>query len=193
MKNEALYPLFDFLELFHNIPVTDAEIICRNIGFHIVKEGDILLKEGKIAKELFFICKGVLKIVTENEKGNRVTHFFLKENQFCTILNSFNNEVPSKESIEAACDTELIVFSKEKLLHLYNTISYLKDLIGNIIQQGLLDKIAIRNAYKGEDATTRYQKFLERQPDIALRVSLSDIASYLGITQQSLSRIRKNI
>jgi CRP-like cAMP-binding protein len=45
----------------------------------------------------------------------------------------------------------------------------------------------------GEDALTRYKKFLSRQPDIALRVQLADVASYLGITQQSLSRIRRNI
>ena len=56
-----------------------------------------------------------------------------------------------------------------------------------------MEKIATRNAYMGEDATTRYLKFIQRQPEIALRVPLSDVASYLGITQQSLSRIRRNI
>jgi len=56
-----------------------------------------------------------------------------------------------------------------------------------------LDKIQVRNSYLGEDASLRYRNFLLRQPDIALRVSLADIASYLGITQQSLSRIRKNM
>jgi hypothetical protein len=78
-------------------------------------------------------------------------------------------------------------------LYLYETIPYFKALIDGITQQALYDKIQIRNAYMGEDATTRYQKFMVRQPDIALRVPLSDVASYLGITQQSLSRIRKNI
>ena len=70
---------------------------------------------------------------------------------------------------------------------------YLKELINGITTQSLLEKINVRNSYLGEDAATRYRNFLMRQPDIALRVSLSDIASYLGITQQSLSRIRKNM
>ena len=69
-----------------------------------------------LCKEMFFICKGVLRIVSLNEKGNTVTHFFLKENQFCCILNSFNNNVIAIEGIEAACDAEFVVLKKQKLL-----------------------------------------------------------------------------
>jgi hypothetical protein len=66
-------------------------------------------------------------------------------------------------------------------------------LINQVTHQALLDKIAIRNAYLGQDSTTRYKTFMANQPEIASKVPLSDIASYLGITPQSLSRIRKNI
>jgi CRP-like cAMP-binding protein len=72
-------------------------------------------------------------------------------------------------------------------------LPYLKQLIDQITQQALLDKIDLKNSYLGHDSTCRYKIFMTRQPDIALRVPLSDIASYLGITPQSLSRIRKNI
>jgi CRP-like cAMP-binding protein len=65
-------------------------------------------------------------------------------------------------------------------------------LIDQITQQRLLDKIQLRNSYLGKDAATRYKLFMTQQSDIALRVSLQDIASYLEITPQSLSRIRKN-
>ena len=142
---------------------------------------------------MFFIGKGVLRIVVINEAGNEVTHFFLKENQFCSILNSFNNQVIAHESIQAACDAEVLAISRAALDKLYNQLPYLKLLITQVTQQALLDKIAIRTAYLGQDSTTRYKMFMMRQPEIALRVPLSDIASYLGITPQSLSRIRKNI
>jgi CRP-like cAMP-binding protein len=193
MHHEKYIPLFNFLKQFRAISEQDKDIISQNIQFRKVTEGEILLQEGKLAKELFFVCKGILKIVSISEKGNPVTLFFLKEHRFCTILKSLSNGVPANESIVAACDAELIVFPKDKLLQLYITIPYFKDLTDSIIQQGLLDKIQIRNSYMGEDATTRYQKFISQQPDVALRVPLSDVASYLGITQQSLSRIRKNI
>jgi len=187
-------PLFNYLELFQKIPQEDKEIICqKNLEYRKVKEGEVLLQEGKLAKEMFFICKGVLKIVSINDKGNEVIHFFLSENKFCTILKSFTESIPSADRIQAACDTEIIIFKKDKLHSLYNALPYLEKVFGNIIQQALLSKIELRNSYISEDATKRYQKFIVQQSDIALRVSQTDIASYLGITKQSLSRIRKNM
>ena len=88
--------------------------------------------------------------------------------------------------LEAARDGELVVLSNAKLTALYEKLPYLKELITGITTQSLLDKIQLRNSYFGEDAATRYRNFLLRQPDIALRVPLSDVASYLGVTQQSL-------
>jgi len=160
---------------------------------NIFEEGDYLFRSGHIIREMFFICKGVLRIMVNNEKGIEVTHFFLKENQFCTILNSFNNEIPAQESIRAACKTEVLSIGKNRLHDLYKQLPWLQVLIGRITQQHLIDKIALRNTYLGLDSTERYKLFLAQQPEIALRVPLSDIASYLGITPQSLSRIRKNI
>jgi CRP-like cAMP-binding protein len=185
-------PFVNFLRLFKNIPSADAVIIERTLEYRNVTEGEVLLNQGQVCREMFFISKGVLRIVSQNEKGSKMAYFFLKENQFCSILNSFNNNLPAIEGIEAASDAELIVLKKQKLLSLYEQLPYLKELITGITTQALLDKIQMRNSYLGEDASTRYRNFLIRQPDIALRVSLTDIASYLGITQQSLSRIRKN-
>lgn len=186
-------PFLNFLSLFTNISATDKEIINDHLSYRRVAEGEILFEQGGVCKEMFFIAKGVIRIVALNEKGNKMTYFFLKENQLCSILNSFNNNIRAAEGIEAACVAELIVLKKQKLLQLYEKLPYLKELITAITTQSLLDKIQVRNSYLGEDAATRYRNFLVRQPDIALRVSLSDIASYLGITQQSLSRIRKLI
>jgi CRP-like cAMP-binding protein len=186
-------PLIDFLRLFRFISAEDEQLISASFEHQFFKEGDALFTSGHICRKMFFICKGVLKIIVQNEKGSYVTHYFLKENYFCTLLNSFTNEVVAKESIQAACDTEVLAISKPELLLLYKKLPYLNSLIDQITQQALLDKIQIRNAYLGQDSTTRYRLFLMRQPEVALRVSLVDIASYLGITPQSLSRIRKNM
>lgn len=185
--------LFDYLELFTRIPAPDKKVIREHIRFEEVPEGHVLLAAGKRAKAFFFIKKGILKITAMGEKGNPVVLHFLKENQFCTILQSLNHGTVADESIIAACPAGLIVFSREQLFRLYDQFPYFKTLIDQISQQTLLAKIQARNAYQGEDASTRYRKFLLRQPEIALRVPLSDVASYLGITQQSLSRIRRNI
>lgn len=186
------HPLLNYLQLFQPIPEEDRSLIASSFGHRAVQEGDDLFKGGKVCREMFFIIKGVLRIVVTNDKGIRVTHYFLGENQFCTILASFNNGSPAEESIQAACDAEVLAITRPGLLALYEKIPYLKELIDLITQQRLLDKIQLRNAYLGLDSSARYRLFLLRQPDVALRVSLQDIASYLEITPQSLSRIRRN-
>jgi CRP-like cAMP-binding protein len=95
--------------------------------------------------------------------------------------------VPAVAGIQTACPTELLVLPRRALQHLATQLPYLQPLIDLITQHTL------RNQYLGEGAAARYQKFLLRQPEVALRVSLRDVASYLGITQQSLSRIRRQL
>lgn len=184
--------LFDYLELLQKINSEDKNTIAQNLEYRIVKEGEILFEEGKIANEIFFVTKGVLKIASITDKGNEVIHFFFSENQFCTILKSFTENSMSGDRIQAACDAEVIVFEKKKLQSLYVSLPYFKKVIDNIFQQSLLNKVELRNSYLGEDATARYQKFIVQQSNIASRVSQTDIASYLGIAKQSLSRIKKN-
>lgn len=185
--------LIAFLKLFRDIPAGDEALIMAAAEARSYKEGDYLFRADNICREMYFICTGVLRIMMLNEQGNEVTYFFLKENQFCSILNSFNNNVPAHESISAACNVNVLVFSRASLTKLFEQLPYLKTLIGQITQQALLDKIDLKNSYLGQNSTTRYKNFMMRQPEIALRVPLTDIASYLGITPQSLSRIRKNM
>jgi len=185
--------LVAFLKSHHDISDTDANLIASAVERRTYHEGDYLFKSGKICREMFFICRGVLRVMVINEQATEVTHFFLKTDQFCCILNSFNNNVTAQESIQAACDAEVLVISRRNLDVLYSQIPYLKEAITQITHQGLIDKIALRNSYLGYDSTDRYKLFLTQQPLVASQVQLSDVASYLGITPQSLSRIRRNI
>jgi CRP/FNR family transcriptional regulator, anaerobic regulatory protein len=99
----------------------------------------------------------------------------------------------ARESIVAATTGELLVFSSASLDALYAKLPYFQSLVDSITQKALLEKIHFRNMVMGEEATTRYHTFILQQPEIILRVPLSDVASYLGITRQSLSRIRRNL
>jgi CRP-like cAMP-binding protein len=186
-------PLISFLQHSRHISADDAAIIAEHFEHKFFKEGDCLFKGHRVCTEMFFVCKGVLRIVTNNEKGIDITHFFFKENQLCTILQSFNDATPTEPGIQASCDAEVLVITKSKLLALYGRLPYMKEVIEKINQLHLIEKVRVRNSYLGEDAESQYKLFLLQQPDIALRVPLKDIASYLGITPQSLSRIRKNI
>jgi len=182
-----------YLRLFDSFSAQEEDLIREQFPLRKFHEGEELCKIGEICNSMNFVCSGVLRIYSLSEKGTENTHFFLKENQFCCVLDSFVSQKPSTSAIQAACYTEAIVLSRQAMTAVYTAIPQLKTAIDQIIQKSLIEKIALRNQYLGEDATTRYTNFLIRQPEIAMRVSLADIASYLGITQQSLSRIRKNL
>ncbi|PWK75838.1 CRP-like cAMP-binding protein [Mucilaginibacter oryzae] len=182
-----------FLQQYQAIPATDQLLIDAATERRFYKKGEPLFVAGKVCRELFLVCSGILRIMVINEAGNEVTYFFIREGRLCSILNSFNNGTIAKENILAVSNAEVIVLTRAGLNKLFEQLPYLKPLINQITQQALLDKIAVRNEYLGQDAASRYKTFVSQQPDIAREVPLSDIASYLEITPQSLSRIRKNI
>lgn len=185
--------LIAFFRSFKTIADDDAAIICSHFQDKDFKEGEYLFSEGKVCKTLFFIDTGILRIVTTNQKGTDVTYYFIDDKQFCTILQSFNEETIASEGIQACCDTHVLAISKKKLLELYQKLPLMADLINEIHQQRMLEKIRLKNAYSGQDAVERYQVFLSEQPQIAYRVPLNYIASYLNVTPQSLSRIRRKL
>ena len=187
-------PLIAYLKLLKYISPEDEQIINSHFELTHFKEGDYLFQgDGRVSREMFFVCKGVIRIVSVNDKGVELTHFFYNENKFCSILQSFNDEVPTPAAIQASCDAEVLVISKSRLMDLYQQLPYMKEIIDNLNQLHLIEKVNVRNTYLGEDAENQYKLFTMQHPDIAMRVPLKDIASYLGITPQSLSRIRKNL
>ncbi len=184
--------LLAFLRSFRPITAEEAAIIVPHFQSRHFNEGEYLFRAGKVCKELFFVTSGILRIVAGNDKGVDVTHFFIEENQFCTILQSFNAATKADDDIQACCATDVLSITKTSLFALYQQLPFMADVISQVNQQRMLEKIRIKNAFSGEDAAQRYKIFTAEQPNIAYRVPLNYIASYLNITPQSLSRIRRN-
>ena len=185
--------LLTFLRQFKPITDDDAAVITSFFKARQVKEGEYLFEGGKICRNLFFVTTGILRIVAINDKGRDITYYFIGDRQFCTILKSFNDETVAHDGIQACCDASILYISKKDLSALYQKLPYMADLINEVHQQRMLEKIRLKNAYSGEDAAERYRVFLSEQADIANRVPQHHIASYLNITPQSLSRIRRSL
>ena len=106
--------------------------------------------------------------------------------------NSDGNYTPS-EYLQAVTDCKLAVFSKKDWKEISDTIIGWEKIIQKINNKQHTEKIERRSILVSQDAATRYSEFIDKFPTLANRVPLSYIASYLGITQSSLSRIRKNV
>jgi CRP-like cAMP-binding protein len=117
----------------------------------------------------------------------------IDENNFISDHQNFEAGMVATEYVQAVTDCRLLVFSKQDWDDLLNTIVGWDAIVSKIVQKCLVEKIDRRSPLVSEDATSRYLSFINKFPSLVNRVPLSYIASYLGITQQSLSRIRKNI
>ncbi|WCT13276.1 Crp/Fnr family transcriptional regulator [Mucilaginibacter jinjuensis] len=175
------------------IPKDEQVLIANSFSIKRFKSSDWLIKPGTIARQLFFINNGVLKITLPHPHNKDVVYFFLKEHQFMTFLYSMYGNVPAVQGLQAACVAEVMMINYEQLTDLYRQLPYLRALIDEIAQLSMAEMVTIKNVYMFGEASDKYQNFLQRQPDVAKRVALNDIASYLGITPQSLSRIRRSI
>ncbi len=185
--------LLAFLRSLRPINADEAATIISHFRTNQFKEGEYLFTAGNVCKELFFVVSGIIRIVTVNDKGVDITYYFIGEKQFCTLLQSFNEETIANDGIQACTAIQVLSISKRGLSSLYQELPFMVDLINQVNQQRMMEKIRIKNAFSGADAVERYKVFNTEQPEIAYRVPLSYVASYLNVTPQSLSRIRRNL
>ncbi|MDX8571300.1 Crp/Fnr family transcriptional regulator [Elizabethkingia sp. HX QKY] len=150
---------------------------------------DHFIESGKVLKQVGFLLEGIFRIYYYNDKGQEITKIFLEENHLISNL----KESVSTEYIQAATTCQLLVFSNKDWNEILLKIPQLEYVIQEINRQALVEKLKRVSPLIAQDATTRYLEFLQKYPTLVNRIPLSYIASYLGITQQSLSRIRKNI
>lgn len=183
-------PLIHKLKTYGNIsPETECEIH-KKTRYIEKKKDDHLLKSGQTASSLFLLEKGIIRAYfIKNEK--EINAWFGMENILIgSILPLYANK-PSFENIQFLEDSEVYSISAEDLNDLYKTHPEL-NLIGRKVAEELCEILEERiTSLHIESAEERYQSLIKMYPEILQRVSLGHIASHLGITQETLSRIRK--
>ena len=152
-----------------------------------------LLEAGQVARQVAFVLEGVIRICYYDNKGQEITRNFIDEHRMSTDLRGLEYGLASSEYLQAATDCRLLVFAKRDWEELVHTIVGWNDIMTRITAQHLREKLARISPMVAQDATTRYREFLANYPRLANRIPLAHLASFLGITRSSLSRIRKNI
>lgn len=158
-----------------------------------VKKKEDLLKPGEVCKYVYFIVKGCLRSYYVDTKGNEHIYQIRLDNSWISDLESFFSQRPSKYYIETLEDSELLCVSFDRLERLYNEVPKLERYFRILFQKAYINSLERLNATMWESAVDRYNELLKEHSDIFQRVPLIYIASYLGITPESLSRIRRNI
>jgi CRP-like cAMP-binding protein len=146
--------------------------------------------QGKVCRKMGFVVDGIFKVVRTNEQGNDYILYFTNEGHFVVDLDSFSKQIPGEETIEALTKCTVITMTKNNFDFLEKTVPVFSKIINQIKEKALLEKYKFKSEMLVDDASTKYNKLLQRQPTVVQRVPQSQVALFLGITQYTLSRIR---
>jgi CRP-like cAMP-binding protein len=155
----------------------------------VLAKGDYLLTEGKTCRHLYFLEQGALRGFY-NLDGKEITHWFGFENDFVTSFHSFITQEPAVENIQLLEGCVLWSISKDTLTRLLNQYHEIERLLRIAYEKYYirLEERFVNAQFK--TAAERYEKLLQQMPHILERVPLGQVASYLGISQETLSRTR---
>jgi len=175
------------------LSASDIETLTKHFVYRSIKAGDYIQELDETVSEILFLDSGVLRVLGIDTSGDDVTKHFIRENQFFANLESYYNKLPSKEAIQSVVSggiytIKFLTFEKF-LLEMPNLFIFFK----SISESTLLNKIKDNDFLNFGDAKTKYLELLRRYPILIRQVPQRYIASYLKITPQSLSRIRKEL
>ena len=181
-----------YLESIASLSEKELENALSFVEIKKIKKGDYFIEEGKVCNHIAFINKGVYRIF-KLKNGEELNTCFCMENKVMSSFESFVNRTPATEYIQALEDSELLILSFENLNRLISSNPE-----WNKIQLTLTNQECIRlaeraNSLSFETALEKYQNLADKEPHIIQKVSNYHIASYLGITPETLSRIRSKI
>jgi CRP-like cAMP-binding protein len=159
----------------------------------VIAASEIYIPEGKIFKKIFYIKKGLLRIFFVTESGEEKTFFFRWEGQIAAIPECIFDNQPTRQTWQALEDCELMEIDfdiVEKLSE--NNISLIKIRLG-FAEKMFLEALKRVESFVLDKPEERYQKLIIQKPEIVKRVADKHIASFIGVTPVSLSRIRKRL
>ncbi|TYP97474.1 CRP-like cAMP-binding protein [Tenacibaculum adriaticum] len=184
--------LIEYILQFGNLNQQQIDFISKKATELDLQKDAYFSEARKIPKQVGFIVNGVVRGCYYSNKGEEITRCFISENSLMVDYINFESNTASSEYLQAITDCKLIVFSKQNWEELSQTIVGWDNIKNKMVQICMFQK-SRKGPVISQDATTRYLEFMENYPSLINRVPLAYIASYLGVTQQSLSRIRKNI
>jgi len=174
------------------LSMEEIEAIVETTTIKHYKKGEILLREGQISAEVYFVLEGCVRqyyLVEGEEKTNN----FFTEGQWVISMNSFNEGLPSTHFMACCTDCTLVVGNREKEEALYKQFPKLETVSRMVMQKVFAEQQQIMEDFLTNTPEQRYLKLLETRADLFQTIPQYQIASYIGVKPESLSRIRKRL
>lgn len=191
IEEKSVKQMFTVLCRYTSIPATQWDKLQERLHCLKIKKNDYFIKAGDFPDKLAFIVHGIFRVFCLSESGNENTLVFRDENRFLSAYSSFLENTFSRYSFQALEDSTLLYISLKDYLELSSEHACWQIITTKYSQMLFIEKEKRETEFLCDDAETRYYKFTNHFPNLVMRIPQFHIASYIGITPEALSRIRK--
>jgi len=184
-----------FVNYFSKVsPLSKAEAnaIAENMCVKNYKKGDFLLKEGQLSIDTYFILEGCVREYILLDGEEKTTNFFTEE-QWVISLNNFGTQMPSTINLLCVEDTTVSIGNEVQAQAMFKVFPRFETIARTIVESDFAEQKKQLTSYLTDSPEQRYLKLLKSRPDIFQRIPQYQIASYIGVKPESLSRIRRRI
>jgi CRP-like cAMP-binding protein len=187
--------LIKYIKNYSTTPLTKSEeaLIINTFIPKKIRKKQYFLQEGEVCKYSAFIVKGAMRLFSVDDKGIEHIVQLSIENWWACDRESFSMLTPSLYNIDAWEDTEVLIFTMADLTNLINQVPAIAEMIRQLDLKNSISTQKRVTASISFSAEKRYNEFMKTHPQFLQRFPLHIIASYLGITKETLSRIRKQV
>lgn len=185
--------LFQYLSQFDFLSAQEVDHIVAQFTGRTIKKNELFIRSGLVCDQLAFIQQGAVRAFSSDENGIETTTCFSFENQFATVYDSFIARKSAQKSIQALEDSYLLTINHKIFQRLAREIPawiYLQELL---TRQAFEEKEYYHIHFKNKPAKEKYRHLLHEQPEIIRRAGVEHIASYLGMTQRTLTRVKSEM
>lgn len=188
MENEIAKLISRYLELTDE----EASAFAECIPVKAFKKGDILLREGQVSRDSYFVIEGCVRKYYIIDGEERTTEFYIEDESIASIQ-SYKNKTTANHYFQCVEDCKLAVLNYEKEQELFKRVPKYEALCRMSMEDSFGEQQEALAKFITSSPEARYKNLLETRPDLIQRVPQYHLASYLGVKPESLSRIRKRI
>jgi CRP-like cAMP-binding protein len=180
------------MEALLPVPDEDFQLLANVLHYKKYNKGEVISKEGEVSRCIWFILKGCFRIYSK-EDNHEVNVSFFFENTIASDFISLRHEIPSEFTIEAMEETETLLSFRRDYLPVLNFSKSLIHLTSRFFQQKYFGEVEHSNTFKRMNPEDRYKYLLNHNPKYLQRIPLTYLASYMGMSRKTLTRIRSNM
>lgn len=180
------------LETITGFTSSELDVVLQYFRQKNYKKKTVMIESGEVANEVFFVVKGCIRLYCWKD-GTELSTYFFTENMFAGTYDSFISRKPTRVAMETLEDTSVLALSYQSLEELYKVFPKMNEFIRKSIEQRFVILHDLFTSYLLNSPEERYINLLNENPELLNRIPQHLVASFLGVTPVSLSRIRNRV